>query len=183
MAKKWVGMAEQIAKTPFTASSFLHQIFYNHPPTHLFLDSFSFLQLLLYPFSDSICIALARTSRPYRPCTVAISIAAMLTQLHLKNAPKFVSLFAAAGSSGSGGGGAARENMSKISKEKMEKTRICLRLPAAGQGRADSYAYALCCVLQLTPSRRCWGAWKYANSFVSSAVGLDLFSLCFQARP
>jgi len=48
----------------------------------------------LYPFSDGICIALVLTSRQNLDFLAAISIAAMLTQLHLKNAPKFVSLFA-----------------------------------------------------------------------------------------
>lgn len=76
-------MAEQIAKTA-NALRLLQPVFQIFPPTPRIL----LFLLLLYPFSDSICI----------PATLvflaAISIVAMLTQLHLKNAPKFVSLFA-----------------------------------------------------------------------------------------
>lgn len=71
------------------------------------------------PFVVSIFRRHLHSTRPYYALQrshffAAISIAAMLTQLHLKNAPKFVSLFA-------GDAAAARENMSKISREKMER--------------------------------------------------------------
>jgi len=68
--------------------------FFRHPipPSPSHFSPFS--PPLLYPFSDGICIALVLTSRQNLDFLAAISIAAMLTQLHLKNAPKFVSLFA-----------------------------------------------------------------------------------------
>lgn len=88
----------------FTANSF-SDFFFRHPSP--------------LPFVVSIFRRHLHSTRPYYALRrshffAAISIAAMLTQLHLKNAPKFVSLFA-------GDAAAARENMSKISREKMER--------------------------------------------------------------
>lgn len=99
---------EQIAKTAnaFRLLRTVFQIFFFRHPSPL-------------PFVVSIFRRHLHSTRPYYALRrshffAAISIAAMLTQLHLKNAPKFVSLFA-------GDAAAARENMSKISREKMER--------------------------------------------------------------